>query len=109
MKRSREYTVTVSVSDSNGGTDSINVTINVTDANEAPTFTEGDSTTRSVAEHTDSGTNTSVMPSLPPMQITTRSPIRSVARMQTRLGSSARPGKYKQKQHSIMKQRLPTR
>ena len=52
-----EYTVTVSVSDSKGGTDSITVTINVTDANEAPTFTEGDSTTRSVAEHTDSGTN----------------------------------------------------
>ncbi len=53
------YTVTVSVSDGNGGTDSITVTINVTDVNEnrAPTFTEGTSTTRSVAENTGSGVN----------------------------------------------------
>ncbi len=53
------YSVTVSVSDGNGGTDSITVTINVTDVNEnrAPVFTEGDSTTRSVAENTGSGVN----------------------------------------------------
>ena len=53
----REYTVTVSVSDGKGGTDSINITINVTDVNEPPTFTEGDSTTRTVAENTATGTN----------------------------------------------------
>ena len=56
------YAVTVSVSDGNGGADSINATINVTDVNEqpinsAPTFTEGTSTTRSVAENTASGQN----------------------------------------------------
>ena len=51
------YSVTVSVSDSKGGTDSINVTINVTNVNEAPTFTDGSSTTRAIAENTDSGTN----------------------------------------------------
>ena len=51
------YTVTVSVSDGNGGTDSITVTINITDVNEtiantAPVFTDGTSTTRSIAENT---------------------------------------------------------
>ncbi len=51
------YSVTVSVSDGNGGTDSIPVTINVTDVNEAPTFTESSPTTRSIAEHTASGQN----------------------------------------------------
>ena len=53
------YTVTVSVSDGNGGTDSITVTISVTDVteNRAPVFTDGDSTTRSVAENTASGQN----------------------------------------------------
>ena len=51
------YTVAVSVSDGNGGSDSISVTVNVTDVDEnrAPTFTEGVSTTRSVAENTGSG------------------------------------------------------
>ena len=52
------YSVTVSVSDGNGGSDSITVTINVTDVSEtnsAPTFTDGDSTTRSVAEGTATG------------------------------------------------------
>ena len=54
------YSVTVSVSDGNGGSDSITVTINLTDVNEtpannAPVFTEGTSTTRSVAENTGSG------------------------------------------------------
>ena len=59
------YSVTVSVSDGNGGNDSISVTINVTDVNErlqqivrsAPVFTEGTSTTRTVAENTASGTD----------------------------------------------------
>ena len=48
--------------DGNGGTDSITVTINVTDVTEVPTnnapvFTDGTSTTRSIAENTVSGTN----------------------------------------------------
>ncbi len=53
------YSVTVDVSDGNGGSDSISVTINVTDVDEnrAPVFTDGDSTTRSVAENTSSGEN----------------------------------------------------
>ena len=50
------YTVTVSVSDGNDGSDSITVTINVTDivegsANDVPISTEGPSTTRSLAEN----------------------------------------------------------
>ena len=53
------YAVTVSVSDGNGGTDSITVTINVTDVSEnrAPAFTDGASTTRFIAENTASGVN----------------------------------------------------
>ena len=56
------HSVTVSVSDSNGGSDSITVTINVTDVNEtpantAPMFTEGNSATRTVAENTTAGTH----------------------------------------------------
>ena len=56
------YSVTVSVSDGNGGSDSITVTITVRDvdetpANNAPIFTDGTSTTRSVAENTAPGTN----------------------------------------------------
>ena len=55
------YSVTVNVSDGNGGSDSIAVTINVTDVaetpgNSAPTFTEGTSTTRTVAENSALGT-----------------------------------------------------
>ncbi|MYA98496.1 leucine-rich repeat protein, partial [Candidatus Poribacteria bacterium] len=51
------YAVTVSVSDGNGGSDSIAVTINVTDVieNRAPVFTEGSSITRTIAENTASG------------------------------------------------------
>ena len=57
------YSVTVSVSDGNGGRDSIDVTISVTDVNEtppannSPVFTDGDTITRSVAENTASGQN----------------------------------------------------
>ena len=56
------YSVTVSVSDGNDGSDAIDVTINVTDVNEVPTntapvFTDGTSTTRTIAENTVSGTN----------------------------------------------------
>ncbi len=74
-ERKNSYSVTVTVSDGEGGSDSINVTINVTDvknegtqqqvernvpetpSNNAPTFTDGLSTTRSVAENTESGSN----------------------------------------------------
>ena len=56
------YAVIVSVSDGNGGTDSISVTISVTNDisddttnNTAPTFTDGGSTSRSVLENTPSG------------------------------------------------------
>ena len=56
------YSVLVSVSDGNGASDSIAVRINVTDvdetpANRAPIFTDGASTTRSIAENSNSGTD----------------------------------------------------
>ena len=56
------YSVTITVSDGKNGTDTIDVTINVTDVveggpNNAPVFTEGNTTTRSIAENTASGTN----------------------------------------------------
>ncbi len=56
------YSVIISVTDGRGGSDSITVAINITDVNEAipnraPIFTEGSSTTRSVAENTASGVN----------------------------------------------------
>ena len=55
------YTVTITVSDGSL-TDTINVSITVTDIDEtipnrAPIFTEGDSTTRIVAENTEAGVN----------------------------------------------------
>ena len=57
------YGVTVTVSDGRGGTDSISVSISVTNdpsdditPNSAPTFTDGDSTTRSIAENMPGGT-----------------------------------------------------
>ena len=52
------YSVTITVTDGNL-TDTISVSISVTDVNEnrAPVFTDGESTTRSVAENTDSGVN----------------------------------------------------
>ena len=53
------YSVTITVSDGKGGTDSISVTITVTDVteNRAPVFTDGENTTRSVAENTTTDTN----------------------------------------------------
>ena len=57
------YGVTVTVSDGRGGTDSISVTISITNdtsdditPNSAPTFTDGGSTTRSIAENMPGGT-----------------------------------------------------
>ena len=50
------YTVTVTAFDGSS-TDTITVTINVTDANDAPTLTDGTSTSRSVAENTAAGNN----------------------------------------------------
>ena len=56
------YSVTITVSDGNDGSASITVTINIDDVDEiqpnrAPVFTEGTSTTRSVAENTAAGGN----------------------------------------------------
>ncbi len=61
-EKKNTYSVTIAVSDDNGGTDTITVAISVTDldevrSNNAPAFTEGDSTTRSIAENSTSGTN----------------------------------------------------
>ena len=49
------YTVTVKADDSNGGTDTIDVTITVTDVNEAPAF-DGPTTAREVPENTGADT-----------------------------------------------------
>ena len=53
------YTVTISVSDGRGGSDIITVTISVTDVDEnrAPVFTEGEDTTRSIVENTETDQN----------------------------------------------------
>ena len=51
------YSLTVNVSDNKGGTDDISVTINITNVNEAPVFSEGDSTTRSILENTAADQN----------------------------------------------------
>ena len=51
------YSVSVSVTDSNGGSDSIDVTINISNVNDAPVFTEEPSTTRSIAENTAANQN----------------------------------------------------
>ena len=49
------YTVTVKANDNNGGTDTIEVTITVTDVNEAPAFDDVSPTTRSIAENKGTG------------------------------------------------------
>ena len=51
------YSLTVDVSDGNGGTASTPVTVNLTDVNEDPVFAEGASATREVAENSAAGTN----------------------------------------------------
>ena len=53
------YSVTVSVSDGNSGTDSITVTINIINVveNRRPIFTEGSTATRSIPENTPAGQN----------------------------------------------------
>ena len=56
------YEVTVSVSDGNGGSDAITVTIDITDIddtlpNNAPVFTEGETATRSVVENSAADIN----------------------------------------------------
>ena len=51
------YSVTVTATDPDSSADAIAVTINLTDVNEAPVFTEGDSTTRSLAENSGANVN----------------------------------------------------
>ena len=51
------YSVIVKVIDSKGGTDTIAVTINVTNVNEEPAFDDQSPTTRSIAENTAANTN----------------------------------------------------
>ena len=51
------YAVTISVSDGEGGSDSISVTINVTNVNEAPVFSDGTTTTRAIAENVGANIN----------------------------------------------------
>ena len=51
------YSVTVKVDDKSGGTDTIDVTINVTDVNEKPSFTVTESVAFSIAENTSANTN----------------------------------------------------
>ena len=51
------YSVEVTADDGNGGTDTIDVTIGVTDVNEAPEFPVAETGARSVAENTAAGEN----------------------------------------------------
>ena len=51
------YSLAVDVSDGNGGQISTPVTVNLTDVNEDPSFSDGTSTTREVAENSTAGTN----------------------------------------------------
>jgi len=51
------YTVTLSVTDNNGGTNGTFVTVSVTDANDAPVFREGNTALRAIIESASSGTN----------------------------------------------------
>ena len=58
-EKKNTYSVTVNVSDGNGGTDTIGVAINVTDVDEnnPPVFVEGSATERSIPENTPAGKN----------------------------------------------------
>ena len=51
------YSVTVTATDGDNLSDTTTVTITVTNVNEAPSFTEGSSATRAIAENTASDTN----------------------------------------------------
>ena len=51
------YVITVTVSDDDNLSASITVNISITDVNEPPEFTDGATTTRSIAEETESGQN----------------------------------------------------
>ena len=51
------YTVVVTVSDGEGGSDSISVTINVADVNETPVFADGTTTTRAIVENVGADIN----------------------------------------------------
>ena len=52
------YSITITADDGNGGSASINVTVNLTNVNDnAPVFTESGSITRSISENATSGTN----------------------------------------------------
>ena len=55
--RDNVYLVTVNADDGNGGSDTVDVTVTVTDVNEPPTFNEGGTTARSIAENTPTNTN----------------------------------------------------
>ncbi len=57
LEAKASYSVTVTATDPDSAADSISVTVNLTDVNDAPTFSDGDSTTRSVAENTAAGEN----------------------------------------------------
>ena len=57
LETKASYTVTVTATDSDNAADTITVTVNLTDANDAPTFTEGDSATRSVPENSGANVN----------------------------------------------------
>ena len=56
-EKKSSYTVTITATDGKGGNASIAVTINVTNVNEAPVFADGSTTTRSVDENMDVGTD----------------------------------------------------
>ncbi len=51
------YAVAVTAEDPDGASASIAVTVSLTDANDAPTFAEGDGATRTLAENTAAGEN----------------------------------------------------
>ena len=51
------YSVTVTATDGGNLSDTTTVTISVTDVNDAPVFTDGDSTTRAIAENSVANTN----------------------------------------------------
>ncbi|MCG9127788.1 cadherin domain-containing protein [Candidatus Poribacteria bacterium] len=57
VKNTYSVSITVSDNESPALTDSIDVTININDVNDAPVFSDGESTTRSVDENTASGNN----------------------------------------------------